>query len=156
MGFSASDEYSQVLAWCKDNEEAADFLIKAFEITQIADDFVDQDVVRTRVDETRMLRLLHLCMVELPTNPFYREYQAWFLPLMSTSFTIWSCTDKWGADDSETTQQFGYVYREICEQMITMAAQIIGGLSWAREVTLDVHKFYHQKDQESFEEWRNE
>lgn len=149
-------EYEQVLHWCKGDKSATSFLMKAFEVTQIADDFVDRDVPVEEIDEQAMLRLLHLCMVEIPTNPFYQQYSTWFIPLMSTSFTIWSCTDEWGKDSNETTRQFGYVYREICEQMITMTAQLIGGLEWARQVTQELHQFYHQQEQESFEEWTNE
>jgi len=149
-------EYNRVLGWVKGETAAADFLMKAFEVTQIADDFVDRDVPVEQIDERAMLRLLHLCMVDIPTNPFYQQYSTWFIPLMSTSFTIWSCTDEWGKDSNKTTRQFGYVYREICEQMITMTAQLLGGVEWAREVTKELHSFYHQEDQETFEDWDNE
>ena len=154
--FTPEQEFEKTLYWCKGNEDAARFLMMAYEVTQVADDFVDRDVPDEEINARAMLKLLHLCMVDIPTNPFYQQHQQWYIPLMSTSFTIWSCTDEWKKDTNPTTQQFGYVYREICEQMVTITAQIVGGVAWARQVTNEAHWFYHQRDQETLKEWIDE
>jgi hypothetical protein len=153
--FTRDQEYAKALEWCKGNRAAADFLMMGFEMTQIADDFVDRDVPDHQIDSGRMLRMLHLCMVDIPSNDFYRFNQAWFTPILSTSFLIWDATNHWAGHPSQDTRMFAYTWREICEQIVFMAARLIGGLDHARRVVRDVHEFYHYYHQgdENFHQW---
>jgi hypothetical protein len=151
-----NEEHSRVLAWCKGDRAAADFLMIIGEISQIADDFVDRDVPEDQISGARMLRLLHLALVDLPANPFYARHQAWFRPLFSTSLLIWEATGDWEKSDKPDTRIFAYAYREICEQIFFMAANIIGGMEHARQVVREVHDFYHVEHAEDFKSWEKE
>ncbi len=155
MAFSAKEEYDQLLIWCRGDAAAADFLRAGFRVTQIADDFVDRDVAEDRIDSNHMLQLLHLCLVDIPSNPFYRQYRAWFAPLLSTSFLMWEATEAWKASETADSRKFAYCWREICEQLIFMTAYLVGGLQHARLVIRDVHRFYHvtHQDDEDFYKW---
>ncbi len=156
MAFSKKEEYEQLLVWCRGNEAAADFLEKGFAVTQIADDFVDRDVPQCRIDSDHMLRLLHLCLVEIPSNPFYMAHRAWFAPLFSTSFLMWEATESWKTSEVADSRKFAYTWREICEQLIFMTAWLVGGLQHARAVVRSVHEFYHvtYQDNEDFYRWQ--
>jgi len=154
MSFNSQEEYDKILEWCLGNKDATDFLVQIFEISQIADDFVDRDVPLEQINSAKMLQMLHLCMVDIPTNPFYLQYQRWLVPLMSTSLIIWEATETWGKSKNIDTKMFAYVFREITEQIIIMVANLIGGIEHSRKVARDVHDFYHIKDKESFIDWQ--
>ena len=76
--------------------------------------------------------------------------------IFATSFALWSHTDDWGKGDDEVLQAFGYCYREITEQLIVMAAYIIGGQKHARKVAKEMVEYYRGHNQDTIEEWVQE
>lgn len=153
---AAIEECDKLLEWCLGDRHAADFLARVFEVSQIADDFVDRDVPADWINGARMLRLLHLCLVDIPANPFYIRHSTWFTPLLSTCCMIWEATEDWRQSEEPDTRMFAYTYREIGEQIVFMAARLIGGLDHARAVIRDVHAFYHVHRAEAFDKWEKE
>jgi len=135
--------------WCMGNVDAVNFLVTLFEISQIADDLADKDI---EANPQNVTRLMHKAMVELPLNNFYRQYSHLLLPIFSTSLTIWGNTDRWGKEGGEV---YGFVYREVLEQVITMVAFIVGGWEHSNLVTNEVSVYYH-RDDESVNKWKNE
>ena len=143
MTFTIEEEYLKVEEWCLGNKDAARLLMDIYEVTQIADDFVDRDVPLSEIDSGKMLRLLHLAMVDIPTNSFYLQYSQWLIPLMSSSLLIWDATETWKKSKEIETRMFAYTYREICEQFNFVVANILGGLPHAKKVIQETHEFYH-------------
>jgi hypothetical protein len=127
----------------------------AFEVTQIADDFVDRDVPDDQINSGKMLRLLHLMMVDIQINPFWDKNKDWLIPILSSSFITWEATETWKKSPNKDSRLFAYAYREICEQVVTMTANVIGGMEHARKVIREMHEFYHieHQDGEDFEFW---
>lgn len=146
-------ESEQVLKWMNGNKSAATMLALIFEASQVADDIVDGDAHDL---QDAMSRLLSIMFVEIPSNRFYQTNSQSFTPLFATSIQIWSLSDEWGSSNNKEKQLFGYVYREILEQCIVMAAYIIGGQQHARIVTREVNDFYHTTDQDKLADWLKE
>lgn len=143
--FSDSEELDQLNRWCKNDRNAVVFLRSIAEASQIADDYADGDAVGSE----EMTRLLHLCLVEIPTNQFYITNQNWLTPIMFSSMHLWNASNEW-------KNEFGYVYRECLEQIIHVVALICGGQKHALNVTKEVNKFYHQDHGEKYQEWLKE
>lgn len=150
--FTPEEELAHLQVWFLGNQSAVDLVKMIGEVSQIADDFADGDI--GEVDATAaMVRFLHLTMVEIPENTFYIRWSVKLLPLFITSPVLWGASDVWQKSDSKITNIFGYVYREVAEQVITMVAYLIGGTEHSRKVTEQFHDFYHD-EQESLEQWK--
>ena len=143
--FSDSDELEQLHKWCKNDTDAVVFLKAISEVSQIADDYADGDVTGSE----DMTRMLHLCLVSIPTNKFFVTNQQWLTPIMFSSMHLWNASNEW-------KNEFGYVYRESLEQIIHVVALLVGGQKHALEVAKEVNKFYHQDYGEKYQDWLKE
>jgi hypothetical protein len=146
------DEDIKLNEWMMGNGEAVKFLKILGNITQAADDLADQDV---HACPASIAHLLHQTMVLLPACDFFLRNAKWFVPLFNTSVSIWSQTDRWAKEDSETAKLFGFVYREHFEQVIVQAALLVAGWDHACYVADDMNKFYH-RDSETFKVCKKE
>lgn len=151
--FTPEEELIHLQRWFQGNESAVNLVKMIGEVSQIADDFVDGDIEDGENATAAMVRFIHLTMVEIPRNTFYIRWSAELLPLFITSPVLWGVSDVWQKSDNKITNMFGYVYREVAEQIITMVAYLIGGTEHSRKVTKQFHEFYHD-DQESLEQWK--
>lgn len=140
-------EVNKFLEWTKGNADATRFLVTLFEISQVADDIADKDI---EPSPENIGKVLHWAMVDIPLNPFYVAHSNLLVPLFSTSLAIWSNADKW------QEKGFGFVYREILEQVITMTAFIVGGYDHAQMVANEVYEFYHRDKSETPDEYLRE
>ena len=148
-------EIEHITKWVNGDIQAASMLTLIFEASQVADDIVDGDAKDLH---EAMARLLSISFVELPSNPFFEKHKIQFIPLFATSIQIWSLTDKWGKSDNEEQQLFGFIYREILEQCVVMAAYITGGQKHARIVADEMNDFYRitDTDQDKLADWLKE
>jgi len=146
-------ESDKLFEWCRGNEDAVKMLKLLGEASQLADDLVDGDAENPT---QAMGRLLSITFVDLMLNSFFMAYRTNLVPLFATSIQFWSVSDSWGKSGIKESQMYGYVYREMLEQVITMTAYIIGGSDHAREVTLELHEHYHTTDQDKFSDWVSE
>lgn len=120
-------------------------------MSQLADDIADGDAPPRQVVD-----LLMLIFGRLAVNPFWQRHAETLAPLVASSVLMWSATDDWARSPRETAQMFGFVFREIGEQIVSMTAFLIGGADHAATVTREVHNFYHGDGRETFAEWRKE
>lgn len=142
MPFSDKEEIQKLNEWCLGNSDAV-FLLKSLaEVSQIADDYADGDAEGPE----KITRLLHLTLITIPTNPFFIKYSHWLLPVMASSMHLWNASNDW-------KNEYGFVYREALEQVITIVALLVGGQEHAANVTKDVNNFYHQIHGEKLEDW---
>lgn len=148
MSFNSQDELEQLTQWCKGNQSAVQFLALMGRISQLADDIADKDV---EPSPDVVAQLIHMIIVELPSNNFYAQHMGVFLPLFSTSLSFWCNSDEWGKSEQP---EYGFVYREHLEQIVTMTATLIGGFDHAKQVTKELVKFYHQG--KNLDEWKRE
>ena len=145
-------ERDKIVEWMRGNEAAINMILLIAEASQVADDIVDGDAGD---NAAAMARLLSIAFVELPSNHFYQANIQQISALFATSIQFWALSDVWGKQDK--LKEFGFVYREHLEQIITLCAYIIGGQKHALWVTNDLVNFYrNNEDQDTLEEWVKE
>jgi hypothetical protein len=143
-------EDSRLLDWMQGNHAAANFLLLAGELSQIADDFVDGDTQ----DSAKMHRMLHIALVDIPLNPFYQQHSLFLIPVLSTIITQWDLSNRLQNDESEMHRMHAYVLREAADSLVQISAYLVSGSSqWAQVVAEQAQRFYHE---EPFEAWDKE
>lgn len=146
--------------WAKGNEQAARLMNAFGYATQLADDFTDADTANVSTLERRsetMTRLLHVLLVEIPGNAFYRQHEAAFRPLFVNCLTVWDASNTWKSGKKLETRMFSYVLREAAGRLLEMIAYLVGGLDWSRQVTREIHDYYHgEHGVEPFSAWEAE
>lgn len=148
-----SEENQQIKLWLNGDEAAAELVRKLFEVSQIADDFVDADQFIER--NAAMVKMLHLALVEIPSNPAWQKYQAWLMPLLSASIITWGASNEMAADEDEDCRRFAWAMRDIAEQLVHQLALVNHGLDYATRVAADVARYYRtNEDRETFEQWQ--
>ena len=146
------------LRWCKGNEHAARFIGSLGLISQIADDFVDEDnpkVTGRLLDRSKAMGvLLASIFADLLPNPFFQQNEGILLPLMVNSVAYWEASNDWTISHKRETRMFGFVHREALERVVAMVAMIVGGWDHQRAVVREMHQFYHGIGAvETFDEW---
>lgn len=128
-------EADKLRAWFQGNEAAVRLFTDLADVSQLADDLVDQDQGHN-LDDRRGLavRLLHLCLVSIPANPFFMKFQGWLAPLISDAIMAWDWATSVERGGDETTLAFSFAQRDRIERAIVQAAMLIGGVEHARTV----------------------
>ena len=139
-----------LMLWFNNNESAADFLEMMIEISQDADDLVDEDNL---YKSDFMVKVLHFCIVDLLGNAFYRSYADWLRPTISNVILMWGGSNRWKNSSKAIDNQWAFVYRDGIEMLVNQVAYLIGGVEHAQNVTLDCHEFFAMQDSESYEQW---
>ena len=134
----AKIEPEKLNEWMLGDQNATKMLLVLFEGSQIADDICDGD---TENPHEAMARMLSLLFVELLSNPFWDRFRFQFIPVIATSIQIWSCSDEWGKSDDEIQRIFGFVWREVLEQVVILAILMpivasMGGIAGSQTLTL--------------------
>ena len=144
------EQREMLMLWCNNNDSAADFLEMMIDISQDADDLVDEENI---YKSDFMVKVLHLCIVDLLGNAFYRSYADWLRPTISNVILMWGGSNRWKQSSKPTDKQWSFVYRDGIEMLVNQVAYLIGGLEHAQNVTLDCHEFFAMQDNESYENW---
>jgi len=146
------NEKELVLKWVCGCNYSAKLLNDLFYISQVADDFVDDDVPMDKSD--KMVTMLHTCLIDIPSNPIFTKYYSWLAPLMSSSLLLWGASNVWEKSENLDTRAFAYAYREILEQVIIQIALLNGGIEHAKIVTQEIHEHYRQNEEcDKFINW---
>jgi hypothetical protein len=155
--YTRPPEAEMFLRWAKGDEEAALLMSYFGYATQVADDLVDGDtaaVASLRRRSDAMMRLLYTLLVQIPGNRFFRVNERHFPPLFVSCLTMWDASNAWADAEKIETRMFSYVTREACGRLLEMVAYLVGGLDWMRQVTRELHDYYHgEHGVESFAAW---
>lgn len=119
----AMEERAAIQRWCNGNANAAQTVETFALISQIADDLADAEIPAPVAVE----RLLLLCLVELPRNPFYMANAQMYAPIMAGVITNWGRSNEWARSQELETRMFAYVLRESAEMLVTVTAFVVGG-----------------------------
>lgn len=131
------------------SEDAAKLIEYLFEVSQIADDFVDADVDFDK--NQAMHRLLMLSLVQIPTNVFYIKFSSWLMPIYSASITQWCASNIW-EDSDQTMRSFAWAMRDVLELVIHQCVLLERGSEEALRVAIGVgHYFRNNEDAETIE-----
>jgi hypothetical protein len=115
----------------KGNEDAAKVFWQLRVISHVWDDLVDGDksVVPAEVNGA-----FWIALVELPMNPFYRQYYAYLHPAFRLGILEWFAANRMEADNScPLDREISHVCRFDAADIVILMAEIIGGTAWAIE-----------------------
>lgn len=145
-------DYDYLLNWLKGDEAAAALIDRLFEVSQIADDFIDGD---KPIDKNQtMTHLLMLALVEIPANPFYRANQGVIAPLLIATIMAFETSNRLQHSADRDCTMMAWALRDSLEHLITVCAYLKGGAMWASEVSLQMTKYFRSNDdRESLEDW---
>lgn len=145
-------ERDYLLLWMNGDEAAASMLERLFEVSQIADDFIDGD--NPIVKDQAMTQLLTLVLVEIPANPFYRANQGAIAPVLVAVIAAFETSNRLQKSEDRDCAMMAWALRDSLEHLITVCAYLKSGMTWASEVSMQVTKYFRTNDdRESFEDW---
>jgi hypothetical protein len=138
--------------WLQD-ETAVILMEKIFEVSQIADDFVDNDKPIDRNAE--MCRLLHLTMVEIPANPVFMRYQGFIAPVISSAIMQWCASNRLSDSMIEEVRRYAWAIRDAGESVLIAIATAMHGVEAGARVAVECGEHFRvNHDAETFEDWQ--
>lgn len=145
-------EAQKIRNWMKGDESAAVMIEKLFAVSQIADDFIDDD---KPIDKSEaMSELLIMALVEIPANHFYRTNQGFIAPLLVAVISAFNTSNKLQKSTDFDCAMMAWALRDALEHLISACAYIQGGAGWALQVSQEVTEFFRKnEDRESFADW---
>lgn len=81
-----SPDQEFVLAATKGNHDAANLIMTLSKICDLWDDLVDGDKELT---EKNKVELFWMCLVTVPSNPFYKQHYDMLVPVLATGVCDW-------------------------------------------------------------------
>jgi hypothetical protein len=117
-----------LLAVCKNDKDAADFLFDFFAVCHLWDDLIDKDVERSEDD---INRAFFTAFIELPENRYYQRYFRDIQPVMANAMMEWMTANS--LERSRRTD-ISYTLRCSIVSLIHQAAYLCGGYEWATSV----------------------
>ena len=139
------------IAWARGNQSAAEFLGMMGGLSQEIDDIFDGD-------GGSIINVVSELIIMTTCNQFFLDHREKLTGLLLSSLTMWSASNEFAKSTNETTQIYGFVYREVLEQIIPFVSMLCGAdIDEAKNVAVDVHAYYHQKmKQDTFADWNME
>jgi hypothetical protein len=147
-----AERFVHLLRWANGNTQAAEMLDIVGRIARLADDLADGDQAPSVL---KVGELLHMSMVDLPSNPFFKQHFQALIPSISDGILSWEVSEEWRAGEGKRPV-FGFVYREAVERIAHTVALLTGGTNHARRVIRELHAVCHDGVRETVDEWVSE
>lgn len=145
-------DYDYLLEWMQGDQAAAALINRLFEVSQIADDFIDGD--KPIEKNQAMTQLLMLALVEIPANPFYRKNLGVIAPLLIATIMAFETSNRLQKSADRDCQMMAWALRDSIEHLITVCAYLKGGAAWASNVSMQMTQYFRSNDdRESLEDW---
>jgi hypothetical protein len=142
-----------LLKWCNDVAPAAHFLGHIALIARLADDIIDQPAAEN--NEQRMMLLLVTTLHHLTSDPWFDNHRDGYRALLATATMSWAASERWKTSENRTVRVFGYVYRDLIEQILYYTALLCGGPTFALRVMNEAREHFSLHT-ETLEEWEQE
>ncbi|GJH00209.1 hypothetical protein [Paraburkholderia terrae] len=130
------------LALMKGNRAAADFVELIVRVLHFWDDLIDRD---KPLDDAAINSAMLEALVTLPRNAFYRAHFDTLNTVLMNSITNWHVATKLERSGDEYRERIAYILRSSYVDLITTAAQIVGGPTYAIEVGEGVRLYAHKE-----------
>lgn len=135
-------EKGKTLELMKGNRAAADFIELIVDVLHFWDDLIDRD--KPLPDEL-INRVMLDALITLPRNPFYRANFDPLNTVLMNSITNWHVATKLERSGDEYRERIAYILRSSYVDMISTAALIVGGPSYATEVAEQIRLYAHSE-----------
>lgn len=132
------DELNQKrLEWFGGNQDALNMYRMFIDLSHLWDDMVDKDVELT---EDRINNAFLICLVYLPSNPFYQKIQQAIMPMWITVVSAFQTGNKFEKDKDEHGIEIAHNLRYAAGHILAYAVHVCVGPEKAKEVLPDLWK----------------
>lgn len=132
--------------------EAAAFLMRVARLVRLADDLVDGDIAPADRPQA-MSDLAYMFLLQLPSLPFYVQWQGSLAPLLATCFATWAQTDRAKTSPHETIRIWGYVWRDSIDFVLFQTALLDCGPLLAQQIIAEWIELEHGGGAETLSQW---
>lgn len=132
------------------NDSAVDFIVVVGDLCEVIDDLIDADKEVTKAD---IIRTLYTALVDLPSNPFFKSYSEYLVPVIETGINAWLDANELEKSHDKRDRMFAYVLRDQYMDVLFMCLTITRGRAKMREISLEVREFFTHN--ETFEDYQS-
>lgn len=132
---------AQLTHYFKGDQWAVQLCLDLFTTAQVWDDLIDKD---KPVNNDAINAAFFIALINIPANPFYREYGAHLRPLILNAILRWKDANKL-EHGSLSDQHQAFIHRAAIYDIFVMCAYLIGGVKWAEEVGPEMRQLYGEK-----------
>lgn len=138
------------LEWFGGNQDALNMYRMFVDLSHLWDDLVDADKEAT---EDAINNAFLICLVYLPSNPFYRSIQSQILPMWLTVVSAYQTANTFEREKDPHGVEIAHSLRYAAGNIVAYAIHVCVGAEKAKEVLPDMWKavFY-----ERFDDYRKE
>ena len=138
------------LEWFGGNQDALNMYRMFVDLSHLWDDLVDADKEAT---EDAINNAFLICLVYLPSNPFYRSIQPQILPMWLTVVSAYQTANTFEREKDPHGVEIAHSLRYAAGNIVAYAIHVCVGAEKAKEVLPDMWKsvFY-----ERFDDYRKE
>jgi hypothetical protein len=124
----------KIARWLKGDAAAIEFITGVHAIAEVWDDLIDGDQPSPADINTAFVQAL----IVLPRNVFYQRNFALLNPVMEAAILDWLTANALEAKGEREGLRTAFVLRCSAMTLTAMAARIIGGWAWAKQVNSEM------------------
>lgn len=121
--------------WLRGDKDAIALVLAVHDVVEVWDDLIDKDV---EVCPEMINAAFYAALVTIPRNRFYQAHFELLNPIIESAILDWhtanALENRKNGDDLHTA----YVLKCTGQSLTVLCARIIGGVSWARAVNLNI------------------
>lgn len=135
------DEHAFLCRVLPNAPAAVAFCETLFRISQTLDDLIDKD--RTP-DDTEVVSAFWQALIELPSNPFYRQHEPYLRPLMASALQDWRDSVTLERTGNRHHRTLAFVLRDQLTSLVIQCAYLVGGEAWMTQVSVAIRRHFHE------------
>ena len=129
---------AKLIDWLQD-PHAVDFVVCMSTVCETVDDLIDAD---KPVSNDDIINLLHAALVDLPTNPFFRQNAHHLSPVLQTGIVAWLNANELEKSEHVNDRIIAYTLRDEYLACLYMAIQLCRGRDYMLEKSLEIRQFF--------------
>ncbi len=137
------------------NKSAVDFCKILFNVSQVLDDLIDKD---KEITDEEIFKSYWLCLIDLPSNPFYIKHAPMLVPLMQAfmvdyrdSVTL-ERAKNYNAQNNDHGKNIAFTLRDSIGSVVTHCALMVGGYDHMAAVSAQIRLFIFDESLEDYKE----
>lgn len=135
------DEHAFLCRVLPNQPAAVAFCETLFRISQTLDDLIDRD---QPVSDDVIMSAFWQALIELPSNPFYRQHEPYLRPLMASALQDWRDSVTLERSGKHHDQTLAFVLRDQLTSLVVQCAYLVGGHDWMTKVSAPIRRHFHE------------
>ncbi len=126
----------KIAEFVKGDADALAFLLGVHAVVELWDDLIDRD---KSVADTDIHAAFYTALVTLPRNPFYQRNFSLLNPVFEAAIFDWHTANALEVKGGDGLHM-AYALRCGVQMLTVMAARIVGGTEWAKQVGVELRE----------------